>query len=546
MKTIIKILFVVLVSSFSLNSQVSQVWVSRTNGAANFDDNLSSMVLDNSGNIYVTGTSEDQAATDIDYLTVKYNSAGVQQWAVVYDAGDDAEDIATAIAVDNTGNVYVTGTSYFDVTFDDIVTIKYNAAGVQQWITRYTNGAGGHPEEGHSITTDNSGNIYVTGKAYESGMGGNNIVTIKYNSAGVQQWAIIYNGPGNTGDSGESIILDNAGNICVTGYSMGSGTAYDCVTIKYNSGGTQLWLQRYNGPGNLDDFPVLIKADNSGNVYITGSTRSSMSDPDYATIKYNSSGVQQWAARYDGPGSDSLDFANSLAIDPAGNVYVTGESGSLINPDYATVKYNSNGVQQWAQRYNGTGNSYDYGHSIAVDISGNVFITGSSIGSGTGLDCATIMYNNSGVQQWLQGYNGPGNSIDGGLVVAVDNAGNVIVGGGSTGSGTGNDYTVIKYNHTIGIQQINNEIQDNFSLLQNYPNPFNPTTNIHFAIPRSSFVKLIVYDMLGREVETLVNENLSAGTYNADWNAANYSSGVYFYKLETENFTETKKMLLIK
>ncbi|NOS86543.1 MAG: T9SS type A sorting domain-containing protein [Ignavibacteria bacterium] len=99
---------------------------------------------------------------------------------------------------------------------------------------------------------------------------------------------------------------------------------------------------------------------------------------------------------------------------------------------------------------------------------------------------------------------------------------------------------------TVGINHLSSEIPDNYSLSQNFPNPFNPTTNIKFAISKAGFVKLTVFDMLGREVETLVNENLNAGTYNADWNASNYPSGVYFYMIETEGFTETKKMLILK
>jgi photosystem II stability/assembly factor-like uncharacterized protein len=98
----------------------------------------------------------------------------------------------------------------------------------------------------------------------------------------------------------------------------------------------------------------------------------------------------------------------------------------------------------------------------------------------------------------------------------------------------------------IGIQNISSEVPGGFSLSQNYPNPFNPSTNIEFAIPKSSFVKLVVYDMLGREVETLMNGELKAGTYKADWNASSNTSGVYFYKLITEGFTETRKMLMIK
>ncbi len=102
------------------------------------------------------------------------------------------------------------------------------------------------------------------------------------------------------------------------------------------------------------------------------------------------------------------------------------------------------------------------------------------------------------------------------------------------------------FGNPIGINVISSEIPEKFSLSQNYPNPFNPTTNIKFQIPTEGLVKLTVFDLLGREVETLVNETLNAGTYKSDWNASNYSSGVYFYKLDANNFTETKKMLMIK
>jgi len=118
----------------------------------------------------------------------------------------------------------------------------------------------------------------------------------------------------------------------------------------------------------------------------------------------------------------------------------------------------------------------------------------------------------------------------------------------NTGWAVGNNGTVIK---TINggvtfINPISTEIPNQFSLFQNYPNPFNPATKIKFALPKSSYAKLIVYDALGREVETIVNEQLKPGNYETEWDAAKYPSGVYFYKLITEEFTQTKKMLLIK
>ncbi len=120
-------------------------------------------------------------------------------------------------------------------------------------------------------------------------------------------------------------------------------------------------------------------------------------------------------------------------------------------------------------------------------------------------------------------------------------------GGGVTGNGW-TKYTLVGclidnvlYGDTTNYIRI-----QKFSLSQNYPNPFNPSTKIKLDIPKASFVKLIIYDELGREVVTLVNEDMKAGTFEADWDASNYSSGIYFYRIISEGFSDTKKMVLLK
>jgi len=139
------------------------------------------------------------------------------------------------------------------------------------------------------------------------------------------QWVQRYNGTGNDLDAGYSIAVDGSGNVYVTGSSWGIGTASDYATIKYNSSGVRQWIQRYNGPGNSGDVASSIVVDGLGNVYITGLISVNGSVGDYATIKYNSSGVQQWVQRYNGPGNDH-EVATSIAVDGSGNVYVTGQS----------------------------------------------------------------------------------------------------------------------------------------------------------------------------------------------------------------------------
>ncbi len=96
------------------------------------------------------------------------------------------------------------------------------------------------------------------------------------------------------------------------------------------------------------------------------------------------------------------------------------------------------------------------------------------------------------------------------------------------------------------INQNSNTIPEKYFLSQNYPNPFNPTTKIRFQVPVNSFVTLVVYDVLGKNVQSLVNEHLQQGNYDFNWNAENFPSGIYYYKLTSESFSETKKMILLK
>jgi Beta-propeller repeat len=154
----------------------------------------------------------------------------------------------------------------------------------------------------------------------------------------------------------------------------------------------EAWVAHYNGPGNSNDYALHVVVDASSNIYVTGVSTGSGTGPDYATIKYNSSGQQQWVARYNGP-ANAGDYASAIAIDGSGNVYVTGSStGSGTGYDYATIKYNASGTQLWVDRYNAAGNGVDAGYAIAVDASGNAYATGETTSSAGDRDYATIKY----------------------------------------------------------------------------------------------------------------------------------------------------------
>jgi hypothetical protein len=412
-------------SSATPSGGVYEAWVARYNGTGNGYDEAKGVAVDNSGNVYVGGTSWGLGTLN-DYATIKYDSVGQQQWVALYNDLGHPDEQLNAMTIDASGNVYVTGRSGTNNIPYVCTTIKYDSAGQQQWIARYNapNGA-----IGEAIAVDSSGNTYVAAAASNQF---NTLfcVTIKYNPAGEQLWVAEYHGGGGA-DEPAAIVVDKAGNVYVTGTTQicpGS----DYLTLKYDSAGQEQWVARYYGPQEHLDAAKAIDVDNSGNVYVTGRSFS-----DYATIKYNAAGQQQWVAREVGG------EGNAVALDGAGNVYVTGQ----IAADYGTIKYNAVGQQQWVARYNGPpGNASDVATAIVIDDMSNVYVTGRSERTGifSDSDYATVKYNSVGQQQWVVRYNGPGNTDDRAAAMAIDTLGNVYV-TGMSGSGSDSDFLTIKY-----------------------------------------------------------------------------------------------------
>jgi len=300
-------------------------WVARYNGSGNGMDRVFAMALDSTGNIYITGYIDN--GTNNDYATVKYNADGVQQWVAIYDGAGDSRDNAMDICVDASGNVYVTGSCWDGTTFNG-VTIKYNSAGIEQWISIYAH------SQSFAIVVDSSGNVYTVGEIYENGEGvtQSDYLTLKYDSSnGNQLWEATYDGPGLERDIGRGITVDSSGYVYVTGGSMHETTRMDIATIKYNSSGAQLWEARFTGPGNQWDFGEKIALDSSGDVYVFGTYNEGEDGCQaYATLKYNASGVQQWAEIYES--GLVYNTPRDMVVESFGNVYV---SGTIYNNPYS-------------------------------------------------------------------------------------------------------------------------------------------------------------------------------------------------------------------
>lgn len=507
----------------------------------------SSIKEDSAGNIYITGFGGFNQSM-WDYITMKCDSSGKIKWIRTYNGPADESDQANDIELDDQGNVYVTGGSKGIGTDFDFATIKYDSSGNEQWVVRY-NAPAFDSDIASDISVDTDGNVYVSGSSLNSNST-YDIATIKYNNLGQLQWVKRYNGSADGNDLAQGLEIDLSDNVFVVGTSDSTGSLYDYVTIKYNPSGNVEWTKRYNGSANDGDIASSMSLDNSGNVYVTGWSFGNTTNSDYATVKYNSSGVEQWAARWDDPAS-SYDYANDIAVDEDGNVYVTGISqGMGTDNDYTTVKYNSMGEQQWAVPYNGQSNGSDIASHITLDHLGDIYVTGYS---NNNIEYSTIKYNKQGVQQWEVNFDYL-NYQDSPTDLLVDNSGNVVVAGYSSKAGEEWIWSIVKYNQPGFIPlDVKDEITppSEFVLYQNYPNPFNPTTKIRYTIPTvgtllMKFVQLKIYDVLGNEVAKLVDEEKPAGSHEVNFDAKSLSSGVYYYRLKAGEFVQTKKLILMK
>jgi hypothetical protein len=353
----------------------------------NANDSAFAVAIDDSDNVYVTGGGYLSSSTDLDYHILKIPLPPTPPRARSYSGlAAGSMDVAYALAVDQHHNVYVTGRS--GVSQSDYATIKCDADLNQLWVARY-NGTGDSNDVATAITVDASGNVYVTGYSWN---GSNyDYATVKYDSLGGQVWVRTYNGTGDSDDKAYDITLDGFGNIYVTGGSRGLGTGYDYLTIKYDASGNPQWNNRYfPAGGNVDDVAKAIAVNNSNNVYVTGKVQESSGN--YGTIKYSSSGTLLWDRLYDGPVNGD-DGAVDIAVDDFDNVYVTGYSQNTDqNYDYVTLRYNSDGSKSWERRYNGPGNGDDVANAITLFDSCNIYVTGYSTGIGTGHDYTTIKY----------------------------------------------------------------------------------------------------------------------------------------------------------
>jgi len=364
-------------------------------------------------------------------------------WVALYDSPRDPFnappfDEGWAMGVDATGNVYVAGGGYDTNYHQQWVLLKYNAEGALLW-TRALSGPDAPRGSAYGLALTAGGEVIVVGHA-EDPISPTAVATIKFDGDGNILWQARY-GPAYLGsDLSSPITVDAQDNVYVIGSVWRTSHDADCVTLKYDRDGHQLWVAHYDGPAHREERAQALAVDGAGSVYVTGSSVSHCfldrdgdenCPTDLLTVKYDANGQELWVARYDGPGA-SHDRANAIALDAFGHVYVAGFSfGRDFVQGWATIKYTRDGQRLWVARRNSPGD-YSGAMALAVDRIGHAYVTGPGF--------HTIKYGVFGQVLWEQsvflGYP---------AALALDAHGNVCVGGsGGVVAGAGG-FAAVKF-----------------------------------------------------------------------------------------------------
>ena len=465
---------------------------------------------------------------------------------------------------------------------------------------------GSNADGGSWIERTEDNGFIITGYTYSSGNGNSDVLLLKTNSEGVVEWTESFGGEGK--DVGNCVRVSNDGYL-VLGftYSFGSGDA-DAYLIKTDFHGNEIWSKTYGGE-NLDigksliitrdnqyvfcgytqsynairDDVYLVKTDTSGNLIWSKTYTYDISNPqsdmaydlieaadgsyvisavtgfyqaiglgvgnrDIWIIKTDSSGVIYSSEIYDyiNSGHSNQQFPQSIVENEEGNLLIAAQTDVFYTDflDYYLVNINESGGQVWGKFF-GNRPNYDYPKDMIITNDKSVAICGTENSFNDPYnDIYIVKTDSNGTQNWNQRFGG--NGYEWGTSICEADDGNYVVLGQTNSFGNGSfDIYLIKIDNQL-VNVIDENIPNTYGLSQNFPNPFNPSTTIKFRTNKREFVSLKVYDLLGNEIATLVNEEKPAGTYTLNFDSKGLSSGIYFYCIQTDSFIETRKMVFVK
>ncbi len=543
-----------------------------------------------------------------DMFIAKFDSNGTCLWAV--QAGGAEADGVSGFSLDAFGNFYVTGfctgTADFGSTIvtgsaqGDIFIAKYDSNANVIWVRQPK----GEPTASESrdypgrSAVDAAGNCLFIGTLRipttfgEFRLGtkaANGIFLAKYDPQGTCLWATSAEGADQWNHAND-LTIDKQGNSFIVGSFQGLinfgnkkflswNSSRDGFIIKYDPNGLCLWVRQF-GDGNVE-YANSIATDGNGSLRIAGYHSNNIAFDQMSITRYGgfvvrmSDGVS--SPNDEPPLRDTLGSYYSLEVGNTWYFQQSGRSGgsgfgapyrivtasvtkqsTIGGKIYSVIEYagldNSTldpNVPFWAvpilARYDTvTGNYYEYDAKAATEVlvdSSKCSISGTySWGTLALTDGERVLGKITALRRVMRGYNIDTRAMGLGLINSERTGFRVgakldlvraIIGKNEIGTG-------------IATGPTEGTIPDGYALRQNYPNPFNPSTTISFSLPSRSFVTLKIFDVMGREVASVISQKMAAGSYSRKWNASGFPSGVYFYQLQAGAYTETKRLVLMK
>lgn len=437
------------------------------------------------------------------------------------------------------------------------------------------NFGGDNWDYGNSVLQTEDGGFLIVGiKGFIPGQSSTgNVWLIRTDSNGDTLWTKTYGGTSGR-DEGYSIQPVSNGGYIIAGQttSFGAGNS-DAYLIRINDDGDTLWTKTYGGES--EDYVSRIQQTSDNGFIMVGRTYSyGLGSSDVWLIRTDENGDTLWTTTY---GTAAIDFGNAVHETSDGGFVITGRAMDFAigSPALYLVRADSDGDTLWTKIYNHPNAPVIF--SIGKDVyempDGGFLVAGSR--------ALLIRTDANGDTLWTKLYEGECNNMqpvnDGGFIIAGNNSlirinqdadtvwtkiigessdvansvqqtsdGGFIVTGRTNSSGNPNVWLVRIGSEGTTFAEYNSTVPSGYKLFQNYPNPFNPGTVISYQLPVSANVSLKVYDVLGNETATLADEYKTAGNYEVEFDATNLPSGIYFYKLQAGDFTETKKLTLLK
>jgi len=565
---------ILLLSAVLINAQ--QIEWTRTYGAID-QDGGESMILTATGEIVIAGFKSSNFVKDV--LLMKTDASGNELWSRTYNL--NITDWARSLKQTQDGGFIIAGMTEVSPQIYDPFLLKTDSQGNLQWVRQYDYGFG-DDDRAHAVWQTSDGGYIIAGQTWlmHGAFGNYDMYIIKTDMNGIVQWTKIFFRENEGADVALGIQQLSDGGYIIGGFTQSSEWA--SYIIRTDNLGNALWSNIYPGAWQSECYDIQSTPD--GGFIYTGTESNFTTDTDVLLVKLDANGILQWKKIYGSVEADQGEFIQQLQD---GGYIIAGMSASGGSSyDMYVVRTNSTGDLLWQRTIGGS--SDDRAFSIATNPDGTHLVTGWAWSYGQGLgDVYLVKLQDSVVPVELTSFTA---NVNGTNVILIwstasetNNYGFVIERKDSgkrsrniewitigfiNGSGTTTEtrsYSFEDENLSAGTYQYRLKQIDmdgtfeylseaeaeisslkDFSLEQNYPNPFNPTTIIRYSIPSEEFVSLVIYNLIGEQLFTLVDEVKQAGVYEINFDASRLASGTYIYRIEAGVFNMVEKMILIK